>query len=72
MEVLANKVEVIIYEPGFNNQIIKLKKQIKLTPARAMLITALKDYQILGYAVNLLVIQKIAYFLQRFGEPLNL
>lgn len=72
LEVLANNVEVIIYEPGFNNQIIKSKKQIKLTPARAMLLTALKDYQILGYSINLLVIQKIAYFLQRFGEPLNL
>lgn len=72
LEVLANKVEVIIYEPGFNNQIIKPKKQIKLTPARAMLLTALKDYQVLGYSINLLVIQKIAYFLQRFGEPLSL
>ncbi len=72
LETLTNKVEVIIYEPGFNNQIIKPKKQVKLTPARAMLLTALKDYQILGYDINLLVIQKIAYFLQRFGEPLNL
>ncbi len=72
LEILMNKVEVIIYEPGFNNQIIKPKKQIKLTPARAMLLTALKNYQILGYSINLLVIQKIAYFLQRFGEPLNL
>ncbi len=48
------------------------KKQITLTPARAMLLTSLRNYQVLGYDVNLLVIQKIAYFLQRFGEPLNL
>jgi len=72
LENLANKVDVIIYEPGFNNQVVKPEKQVSLTPARAMLLTALKDYQILGYAINLLVIQKIAYFLQRFGEPLNL
>ena len=72
LEKLENKIEVIIYEPGYNNQRIKSKKQIKLTPARAMLLTALKDYQILGYSINLLVTQKLAYFLQRFGEPLNL
>jgi len=72
LESIGRKIEVVIYEPGFNNQIIKSKKQTKLTPARAMLLTALKDYQILGYSINLLVIQKIAYFLQRFGEPLNL
>ena len=72
LEAIKNEIEVIIYEPGFNNQEIKPKKQIDLTPARAMLLTAIKDYQILGYSANLLVIQKIAYFLQRFGEPLNL
>lgn len=72
LEAVKNELEVIIYEPGFNNQMIKSKKQISLTPARAMLLTALKDYQILGYSINLLVIQKVAYFLQRFGEPLNL
>lgn len=72
LENLENEVTVIIYEPGFNNQKAKPTKEISLTPARAMLLTALKDYQILGYGINLLVIQKVAYFLQRFGEPLNL
>jgi len=72
LELIDEEVEVIIYEPGFNNQEIKPKKEIKLTPARAMLLTSLKNYQVLGYSINLLVVQKIAYFLQRFGEPLNL
>ncbi len=72
LEKVDEEVEVIIYEPGFNNQDIKSKKQIFLTPARAMLLTSLRNYQVLGYSINLLVIQKIAYFLQRFGEPLNL
>ncbi|MEN0004959.1 MAG: macro domain-containing protein [Bacteroidota bacterium] len=72
LEFIDEKVEVIIYEPGFNNQEIKPKNEIKLTPARAMLLASLKNYQVLGYSINLLVIQKIAYFLQRFGEPLNL
>lgn len=72
LELVDENVKVIIYEPGFNNQKIKSKKQITLTPARAMLLTSLNYYQVLGYSINLLVIQKIAYFLQRFGEPLNL
>ena len=69
---IEKDIEVIIYEPGFNNQTIPVKKEVSLTPARAMLLYALKDYQVLGYSINLLVAQKIAYFLQRFGEPLNL
>ncbi len=72
LEEVDKDVEVIIYEPGFNNQEIKSNKQISLTPARAMLLTSLRNYQVLGYSINLLVIQKIAYFLQRLGEPLNL
>ncbi len=72
LEEVNKDIEIIIYEPGFNNQEIKPKKQITLTPARAMLLTSLRNYQVLGYSINLLVIQKIAYFLQRFGEPLNL
>ncbi len=69
---IGSDIEIIIYEPGFNNQTIPVKKEISLTPARAMLLYALKDYQVLGYSINLLVAQKIAYFLQRIGEPLNL
>ncbi len=73
LELLEKDTEIIIYEPGFNNQeVVKLKKQINLTPARAMLLSSLNNYQVLGYSINLLVIQKIAYFIQRFGEPLNL
>ena len=69
---INREISVIIYEPGFNNQNNIKRKITKLTPARAMLLKSLEDYKILGYAINLLVIQKIAYFLQRLGEPLNL
>lgn len=72
LESLDEDIAVMIYEPGFNNQKMVTKKEMGLTPARAMLLTSLNHYQVLGYAINLLVIQKIAYFLQRFGEPLNL
>ena len=72
LKEISNSIEISIFEPGFNNQIIKAKKEIKLTSARAMLLCALKNYQTLGYSINLLVAQKVAYFLQRLGEPLNL
>lgn len=72
LSCLKSEVDVTIFEPGYNNQVIPSAKNISLTPARAMLLSALKNYQILGYSINLLVAQKIAYFLQRLGEPLNL
>ncbi|MFP4026004.1 MAG: hypothetical protein ACLFVR_15895 [Thiohalospira sp.] len=43
-----------------------------MTAARAILIYSLEQYRVLGYSLNLLVAHKIAYFLQRLGEPLNL
>ncbi len=69
---IESNIEIIIYEPGYNNQTIPVKKEIKLTPSRAMLLYSLENYKVLGYSINLLVAQKIAYFLQRLGEPLNL
>ena len=48
------------------------KDRVDLTPSRAMLLYLLNEYQTLGYAINLLVAQKLAYFLQLQGEPLNL
>ena len=64
--------EIILYEPGYNKQSVPVKKNVKLTPARAMLLSALNNYKVLGYSINLLVAQKLAYFIQRLGEPLNL
>ena len=69
---LPENIDVIIFEPGFNNQTMETRTVKNLTPARAMLLTALKNYQVLGYSINLLVAQKLAYFMQRLGEPLNL
>jgi len=69
---IADRVEIVIFEPGYSDQRMVQKEDVKLTPARAMLIYLLKQYQVLGYSINLLVAQKLAYLLQRFGEPLNL
>jgi uncharacterized protein YwgA len=49
----------------------KEKKPI-LTPGRAMLLFALYKYESLGEQANLFVANKLAYFLQRMGEPLRL
>lgn len=69
---VKDQLEIYIYEPGYNNQAVPNKKEIQLTPARAMLLMALSKYKVLGYSINLLVAQKLAYFMQRLGEPLNL
>ena len=68
--------EVYVYEP---NEAIKkvLQKDDKhkkahLTPARAMLLSALYEYEKMGEQANLFVANKLAYFLQRMGEPLRL
>lgn len=69
---IKSDLKITIYEPGFNNQTVIKKQEVKLTPARAMLLLALNGYKVLGYSTNLLVAQKLAYFIQRLGEPLNL
>ena len=43
-----------------------------LTTARALFIALMENYAIPGYKLTLLEIQKLAYFLQEVGEPLNL
>lgn len=65
-------VNIQVYEP---NETVKetLKKQeakrdIKLTPARAMVLYAMFYYESLGENSSLFVANKLAYFLQRLGE----
>ena len=69
---ISDKVDFTIFEPGYSDQKMIQKLDVGLTAPRAMLIYLLKQYQVLGYSVNLLVAQKLSYLLQRFGEPLNL
>lgn len=74
LKEFQNDIEIIILEPSseFETKPSKANVQAKLTPARAMLLYILSRYQVMGYEINLLVVQKIAYFLQRLGEPLRL
>lgn len=66
-------VEIQLFEPSAEISYVKTPKPVvALTQPRAMVLELIKQYGILGYEVTILEIQKLAYFLQRFGEPLNL
>lgn len=65
-------VNIQVYEPNEAvKEILKQQdanKEVKLTPARAMLLYAMFYYESLGENVSLFVANKLAYFLQRLGE----
>ena len=69
-------IDITVFEP---NDAIKsiLQKEVtqktaKLTPARAMLLYLLFNYESVGEQSSLFVANKLAYFLQRSGEQLKL
>ena len=74
MDEFKNGMEITIIEPSgqFEVKPQTIKTNSHLTPARAMLLYVMDKYRVMGYEINLLVVQKIAYFLQRLGEPLKL
>lgn len=74
LKEFSDRIDIILIEPdsGFENAESLKVQNNNLTPARAMLLYLLNRYRVLGYEINLLVVQKIAYFLQRVGEPLRL
>jgi len=71
-----NHVDAIIYEPSEEaykeKSKIKPKTNVKLTPSSALVLAAFEKYLILGYELTLLEAQKLAYFIQRFGQNLKL
>lgn len=65
---LANvDCDIYIYEPSFAIQEALKKERVKLTPARAMLLSVLYELVRNGEFVSEFSSEKIAYFLQRFG-----
>ena len=68
--------KVYVYEP--NEQIKQIlqqqesKKEVKLTPARAQLLYCLFAYESMGEYSSLFAANKLAWFLQRMGQPLKL
>jgi len=71
-----NGLKTVIFEPSqeaYKEKVkIKPKKDTGLTAARAWMVFMLDNYRILGYNPTLLEAQKLAYFVQRFGENLKL
>jgi O-acetyl-ADP-ribose deacetylase (regulator of RNase III) len=65
-------IEIIIYEPSDKvKEILKKQestKNVRLTPARAMLLYAMFYYETMDETSSLFVANKLAYFLQRLGE----
>jgi len=65
---LANlDCDIYIYEPSAAIQEALKKERVKLTPARAMLLSVLYELVRNGEFVSEFSSEKIAYFLQRFG-----
>jgi O-acetyl-ADP-ribose deacetylase (regulator of RNase III) len=68
--------DITVYTPNNEIKAILQKetpiKEVKLTPARAMLIYLLFQYEASGEQSSLFVANKLAYFLQRRGENLRL
>ncbi|MFZ4477210.1 MAG: type II toxin-antitoxin system antitoxin DNA ADP-ribosyl glycohydrolase DarG [Saprospiraceae bacterium] len=69
-------IDIQIFEP---NDAVKailqqeaVKKAVGLTPARAMLLYALFKYEKLGEVASVFSANKLAYFLQKSGEPMRL
>jgi len=69
-------VDIYIYEPINSIKEILQKtntnKSAKLTPARAQLLYALFAFESFGEYSSLFAANKLAYFLQRMGQPLRL
>jgi O-acetyl-ADP-ribose deacetylase (regulator of RNase III) len=59
--------DIYIYEPSLAIQEVLKKERVKLTPARAMLLSVLYKLVRNGEFVSEFSSEKIAYFLQRFG-----
>ena len=59
--------EIYVYEPTTEIQEALKKERVKLTPARAMLLSILHELVRNGEFVSEFSAEKIAYFLQRFG-----
>jgi O-acetyl-ADP-ribose deacetylase (regulator of RNase III) len=68
-------VKVHLYEPAgapTSGEMKVATARPKMTGARAAILLLMSRYQVPGYRLTLLEIQKLAYFLQVAGEPLKL
>lgn len=69
----VNGVQIVVYEPTDKYQNVAKRTGVeKLTPARALIVEAVRRYWVLGMECSLLEIQKLAWFLERCLEHLGL
>ncbi|HVC93498.1 MAG TPA: macro domain-containing protein [Pirellulales bacterium] len=69
------QVDALVYAPtGAPEPAAMLHRtpRPEMTPRRANVVRVLAEYSVLGYELTLLEIQKLLYFLQVAGEPLQL
>lgn len=70
------KIDIQVFQPNDKIKSLlqsqELKKETQLTPARAMLMYLMYQYEALGDQSSLFVANKLAYFLQESGEKLRL
>ncbi|MBS1556510.1 MAG: macro domain-containing protein [Bacteroidetes bacterium] len=66
---LSNSVKIEVYEPGHHSYTKTTSNGIaKLTKARALTVALADRYNVLGFDISHLEIQKLAYFLQELGQ----
>jgi O-acetyl-ADP-ribose deacetylase (regulator of RNase III) len=67
-------LQVVIYEPKGAPEVVKSKDVPNMTPGRASLIVLMQQYLkgLLDPFVTLIEAQKLMYFMQLAGQPLNL
>ncbi len=73
LKLSALELDVQLFEPGLKVVSAASNIAAKLTKARAMVLWLLERYAVLGFEATHLEVQKLAYFLQSFGQKdLNL
>lgn len=68
-------VEIMVFEPGGAPEaaaMVERRERPKMTPGRAAFIGLLARYLMPGDSASPLVVQKLSYFLQESGQPMNL
>lgn len=68
-------VEVRLFEPAGAPDAKSMEvrtQRPRMTPGRAAIVKVLDTYRELNYGLSKIEVQKLAYFLQEAGEPLNL
>jgi O-acetyl-ADP-ribose deacetylase (regulator of RNase III) len=73
LQDLSN-LDVVIYEPKGAPEVVKSKDVPNMTPGRASLVVLMQQYLkgLLDPFVTLIEAQKLMYFMQLAGQPLNL